>query len=228
MYVVEHLGKHYWWWCKFWSDQWSLKKLNMIFSSCKLVIRRTSIQLWWIFSVSTSVIISFQLMMLVDYAGSIFPAIAHVPWNGLHLADFVMPFFLFVAGISVAIVYKVTFSVLFDFSYWRNDDVIGIWFSLLEVWSLSYFGSIWKAIVVLNMQKVSNRVDATWNALLRALKLFLLGVFLQGIIITLILDLTVSCDVRLLVCVIWLDISMKKTQIKKRYNSLLFSIKVIA
>lgn len=74
------------------------------------------------------------LMMLVDYAGSIFPVIAHVPWNGLHLADFVMPFFLFVAGISVAIVYK----------------------------------------------KVSDRVEASWKALLRALKLFLIGVFLQG------------------------------------------------
>ncbi|CAA2991589.1 heparan-alpha-glucosaminide N-acetyltransferase-like isoform X1 [Olea europaea subsp. europaea] len=74
------------------------------------------------------------LMMLVDYAGSIFPIIAHVPWNGVHLADFVMPFFLFVAGVSVAIVYK----------------------------------------------KVSNRVDATWKAVLRALELFLHGVFLQG------------------------------------------------
>ncbi|KAG8368077.1 hypothetical protein BUALT_Bualt15G0007800 [Buddleja alternifolia] len=74
------------------------------------------------------------LMMLVDYAGSIFPIIAHAPWNGVHLADFVMPFFLFVAGVSVAIVYK----------------------------------------------KVSDRVEATWKALLRALKLFLLGVFLQG------------------------------------------------
>ncbi|KAI3446270.1 hypothetical protein Pfo_002935 [Paulownia fortunei] len=74
------------------------------------------------------------LMMLVDYAGSIFPIIAHAPWNGVHLADFVMPFFLFVAGVSVAIVYK----------------------------------------------KISDRIEATWKALLRALKLFLLGVFLQG------------------------------------------------
>lgn len=78
--------------------------------------------------------LSVFLMMLVDYAGSIFPVIAHVPWNGLHLADFVMPFFLFVVGISVAIVYK----------------------------------------------KVFDRVEATWKALLRALKLFLIGVFLQG------------------------------------------------
>lgn len=46
-------------------------------------------------------------MTFVDYAGPIFPIIAHSPWNGLRLADFVMPFFLFVAGVSLAIVYKV-------------------------------------------------------------------------------------------------------------------------
>ncbi|EYU37964.1 hypothetical protein ABFS82_02G007100 [Erythranthe guttata] len=74
------------------------------------------------------------LMMLVDYAGSIFPAISHAPWNGVHLADLVMPFFLFAAGVSIVIVYK----------------------------------------------KVSDRVEATWKAILRGLKLFMLGVFLQG------------------------------------------------
>lgn len=47
-------------------------------------------------------------MMLVDYAGSIFPSIAHSPWNGVRLADFVMPFFLFVVGVSLAIVNKVS------------------------------------------------------------------------------------------------------------------------
>lgn len=46
-------------------------------------------------------------MILVDYAGSIFPFIAHSPWNGVRLADFVMPFFLFIAGVSLALVYKV-------------------------------------------------------------------------------------------------------------------------
>ncbi|PQQ14432.1 hypothetical protein Pyn_20061 [Prunus yedoensis var. nudiflora] len=74
------------------------------------------------------------LMMLVDYGGSIFPIIAHSPWNGLHLADFVMPFFLFIAGVSLALVYK----------------------------------------------KVTNRAEATWKAVFKALKLFLLGVLLQG------------------------------------------------
>ncbi|PHU04693.1 hypothetical protein BC332_25515 [Capsicum chinense] len=48
-----------------------------------------------------------QLMMLVDYAGSVFPSIAHSPWNGVRVVDFVMPFFLFVVGVSLAIVNKV-------------------------------------------------------------------------------------------------------------------------
>lgn len=79
------------------------------------------------FSVLTSIDLSFQLMMLVDYAGSIFPVIAHVPWNGLHLAEFVMPFFLFVAGISVAIVYKVICL------YYLILLTAGIWFNFLEI-----------------------------------------------------------------------------------------------
>ncbi|KAG9156390.1 hypothetical protein Leryth_009247 [Lithospermum erythrorhizon] len=78
--------------------------------------------------------LSVFLMMVVDYGGSVFPIIAHSPWNGLHLADFVMPFFLFVAGISIAIVYK----------------------------------------------KVPERKEATLNVASRALKLFLVGILLQG------------------------------------------------
>jgi predicted acyltransferase len=53
------------------------------------------------------IIACLQLMILVDYGGSIFPIISHSPWNGLHLADFVMPFFLFLVGISLALAYKV-------------------------------------------------------------------------------------------------------------------------
>jgi hypothetical protein len=51
-------------------------------------------------------------MILVDYGGSIFPIISHSPWNGVHLADFVMPFFLFLVGISLALAYKVCMYVL--------------------------------------------------------------------------------------------------------------------
>lgn len=80
------------------------------------------------FSAMTFRVISFQLMMLVDYAGSIFPVIAHVPWNGLHLAEFVMPFFLFIAGISLAIVYKATLSILFGLHIFKHEISVS-WFT---------------------------------------------------------------------------------------------------
>ncbi|MBA0781327.1 hypothetical protein Gotri_002260, partial [Gossypium trilobum] len=74
------------------------------------------------------------LMILVDDVGGILPAINHSPWNGLTLADYVMPFFLFIVGVSLGLTYK----------------------------------------------RVSCRVTATRKAILRALKLLILGIFLQG------------------------------------------------
>ncbi|XVE83445.1 hypothetical protein DITRI_Ditri16bG0089100 [Diplodiscus trichospermus] len=78
--------------------------------------------------------LTIALMILVDDVGGLLPAINHSPWNGLTIADYVMPFFLFIVGVSLGLVYK----------------------------------------------KVSCRVTATRKAILRALKLLLLGVFLQG------------------------------------------------
>ena len=46
-------------------------------------------------------------MILVDDAGGAFPCINHSPWFGVTLADFVMPFFLFVVGVSTSLVFKV-------------------------------------------------------------------------------------------------------------------------
>lgn len=46
-------------------------------------------------------------MIVVDHAGGIFPAINHSPWDGLTLADYVMPFFLFIVGVSLGLGYKV-------------------------------------------------------------------------------------------------------------------------
>ncbi|GLU06652.1 hypothetical protein SLE2022_236610 [Rubroshorea leprosula] len=74
------------------------------------------------------------LMILVDDVGGLLPAINHSPWDGLTLADYVMPFFLFIVGLSLALTYK----------------------------------------------KLSCRVSATRKALLRALKLLIFGLFLQG------------------------------------------------
>lgn len=47
-------------------------------------------------------------MILVDDAGDFLPSINHSPWNGVTLADFVMPFFLFIVGVALALAYKVS------------------------------------------------------------------------------------------------------------------------
>ncbi|KAK1259940.1 hypothetical protein QJS04_geneDACA021498 [Acorus gramineus] len=78
--------------------------------------------------------VTVALMIVVDDAGGIIPAINHSPWNGVTLADFVMPFFLFIVGASLALAYK----------------------------------------------RVSSRANATRKAVIRALKLFILGLMLQG------------------------------------------------
>lgn len=61
-----------------------------------------------------------QLMILVDNAGGVLPAINHSPWNGVTLADFVMPFFLFIVGVSLALTYKVSVALgMYFFYHWH-------------------------------------------------------------------------------------------------------------
>ncbi|KAK3119022.1 hypothetical protein QOZ80_9BG0712520 [Eleusine coracana subsp. coracana] len=78
--------------------------------------------------------ITVALMILVDDVGGVVPTISHSPWNGVMLADFVFPFFLFIVGVSLAFAYK----------------------------------------------RVTNKIQATKKAVLRAAKLFLVGLLLQG------------------------------------------------
>ena len=47
-----------------------------------------------------------MLMIFVDNVGSAFPSIDHSPWNGVHLADLVMPWFDFMVGVSIALSFK--------------------------------------------------------------------------------------------------------------------------
>ena len=42
-------------------------------------------------------------MVIADVMGGTYPKIGHATWNDMHLADFVMPFFLFVVGFSIAL-----------------------------------------------------------------------------------------------------------------------------
>lgn len=46
------------------------------------------------------------VMILVDNLGRWFPTINHSPWNHVTLADFVMPFFLFMVGCSMSLAFK--------------------------------------------------------------------------------------------------------------------------
>ncbi|KAL2329480.1 hypothetical protein Fmac_017061 [Flemingia macrophylla] len=94
--------------------------------------------------------LTVALMILVDDAGGLIPALNHSPWNGLTLADYVMPFFLFIVGVSLALTYK----------------------------------------------KLSYKVVASRKASLRALKLLVLGLFLQGGYFHRVNDLTYGVDMK--------------------------------
>lgn len=43
------------------------------------------------------------LMLFVNHVGKVPQWIAHAPWNGLHLADLVMPCFLLIVGMSTVL-----------------------------------------------------------------------------------------------------------------------------
>ncbi|KAI0496229.1 hypothetical protein KFK09_022540 [Dendrobium nobile] len=50
--------------------------------------------------------LTIVVMILVDDSGGSYERIDHSPWNGCTLADFVMPFFLFIVGVSIALAFK--------------------------------------------------------------------------------------------------------------------------
>ncbi|KAK1562610.1 hypothetical protein Q3G72_014763 [Acer saccharum] len=50
--------------------------------------------------------LTIVVMILVDDAGGAYERIDHSPWNGCTLADFVMPFFLFIVGVAIALALK--------------------------------------------------------------------------------------------------------------------------
>ena len=46
--------------------------------------------------------ITMAVMILVDEIGAAYPHVNHSPWNNITLADFVMPWFLFMVGTSAS------------------------------------------------------------------------------------------------------------------------------
>ncbi|RWW13252.1 hypothetical protein BHE74_00059660 [Ensete ventricosum] len=70
-----------------------------------------------------------------DDAGTYLPAINHSPWDGVNLADFVMPFFLFIVGVALALTYKriaIAYLLAALCEIWlKSDDDVDSGYSLL-------------------------------------------------------------------------------------------------
>lgn len=100
-----------------------------------------------------------QLMILVDDAGGVYERIDHSPWNGCTLADFVMPFFLFIVGVAIALALKVP---LYIYETCFQPSVI-----------LS-FNKLYLS------QRVPNTKYAVRKIIIRTLKMLFWGILLQG------------------------------------------------
>lgn len=50
--------------------------------------------------------LTIALMILVDDLGDTYHSIDHSPWNGIRLADFVFPFFLWIVGVSIVLAFR--------------------------------------------------------------------------------------------------------------------------
>jgi predicted acyltransferase len=74
-----------------------------------------------------------QLMILVDGAGGEWPVIGHAPWNGCNLADFAMPFFLFIVGMAIPLSLKVRSSSFSQRVYSCTPSPIIFFLSVLSV-----------------------------------------------------------------------------------------------
>jgi hypothetical protein len=130
---------------------------------------------------------NIALMVFVDMCGAAFPAIHHSPWNGIRLADFVMPFFDFMVGVSLAISLK-RFGTTPTLASVQTDGASA---PLLRTPS--------RGMTSLNADAAGGaapspiatatsppppprprRGAAFWKATVRFLKIFILGVWTQG------------------------------------------------
>jgi predicted acyltransferase len=78
-------------------------------------------------------------MILVDDVGGIVPAISHSPWDGVKLADFVFPFFLFIVGVALAFAYKVLSLFLNYCRHFLSYISPFILFNFFEIYHIFYY-----------------------------------------------------------------------------------------
>jgi heparan-alpha-glucosaminide N-acetyltransferase len=99
-----------------------------------------------------------QGMILVDDAGGAYERIDHSPWNGCTLADFVMPFFLFIVGVAIAFALK------------DSKQMTAV---LQVIVSETDHRQVW-------LQRVPKIGDAVKKIVVRTLKMLFWGLLLQG------------------------------------------------
>jgi heparan-alpha-glucosaminide N-acetyltransferase len=99
-----------------------------------------------------------QGMILVDDAGGAYERIDHSPWNGCTLADFVMPFFLFIVGVAIAFALK------------DSKQMTAV---LQVIVSETDHRQVW-------LQRVPKKGDAVKKIVVRTLKMLFWGLLLQG------------------------------------------------
>jgi heparan-alpha-glucosaminide N-acetyltransferase len=97
-------------------------------------------------------------MILVDDAGGAYERIDHSPWNGCTLADFVMPFFLFIVGVAIAFALK------------DSKQMTAV---LQVIVSETDHRQVW-------LQRVPKISDAVKKIVVRTLKMLFWGLLLQG------------------------------------------------
>jgi heparan-alpha-glucosaminide N-acetyltransferase len=106
-------------------------------------------------------------MILVDDAGGTYARIDHSPWNGCTLADFVLPFLLFIVGITIAFALNVSKQITAT-TLCTSCYIVGELFQNLII-----FGFTW-------LQRVPKIGAAVKKIVIRTLKMLFWGLLLQG------------------------------------------------
>ena len=109
------------------------------------------------------------LMIFVDNVGDWLPHVNHSPWDDVTLADFVMPFFLFMVGCSMALSFsKYNGSIARTFAFWQFKSLA----PAAHPPRLTDFVRHCSVVLFGN--------SVTYKIIWRTVKLFIIGVATQG------------------------------------------------
>ncbi|KAL5991147.1 hypothetical protein ACLOJK_012053 [Asimina triloba] len=121
--------------------------------------------------IGTSMLMGAIEFCAVDDAGGAYEKIDHSPWNGCTLADFVLPFFLFIAGVAIALAFKEPRQ-----KAQAEGPIGGVTRGGLEIPPAIGSGETRGAI----LRRVPDTGKAVRRIIIRTVKLLFWGILLQG------------------------------------------------